>query len=832
MGLNSELLKQFVKATNDTTKNQNGNTVYGTIVEYGAQNYVKLDGSDLLTPITSVTNAKNGDRVSVDISNHKATVTGNITSPSATNSEMVAANGRIDQQDNTITQHGNTITQINNTITQQGNTITQVGNNITQINNTIKQVNNSISEMNDTIVSQGNNITQIGNTINAINNTIDVQNSTISAQNTKIDTIDTTVKAQDSNISAINTTLDSVNSDISSINSNIKSISSTVDIQNSKIKTVESNISTVNSKIKTVESDISTVNSTVKTQNSKIETVEANIEIYNSSFQIQNGVVTGLKGIDTDWITVKDLEADHATIGTLDSKYANVDFANIGTAAIEKFFSQSGMIKDLVVGDQKIAGELVGVTIRGDLIEGNTIVADKLVIKGTDGLYYKLNTDGITTEAEQTDYNSLNGSVIRAKSITASKIAVNDLFAFNATIAGFHITDTALYSGAKSSATNGTRGIYLGKDGQMAIGDGTHYIKYYKQNDDSFKLAISAENVEFTSGKSLTEEMNTLTQTVEDLKSVDTSVVEYQVGTSGTTAPTGKWDLGVPTVAFGQYLWTRTTITYNDGTSTILYSVSSMGEKGEQGDPGSPGGTGVGIKSVTNYYLATSASSGVTTSTSGWTPTVQSMTDTNKYLWNYEVITYTNNSTSNTTPCVIGRYGDKGDPGSPGANGNGISSITEHYQVSTSNSTAPTTWQDTMPTLTVTNKYLWNYETIKYTNGTSEDSTKRVIGVYGDTGKQGDRGNPGDKGADAITVTITASNGTVFKNNSGSSVLTAHVYLGGVEQSITDAGVCGSLGSIKWYKGSSTTSIATAKAITVLASDVTNSLVYTCQLEV
>ena len=78
MGLNSELLKQFVKATNDTTKNQNGNTVYGTIVEYGAQNYVKLDGSDLLTPITSVTNAKNGDRVSVDISNHKATVTGNI----------------------------------------------------------------------------------------------------------------------------------------------------------------------------------------------------------------------------------------------------------------------------------------------------------------------------------------------------------------------------------------------------------------------------------------------------------------------------------------------------------------------------------------------------------------------------------------------------------------------------------------------------------------------------------------------------------------------------------------------------------------------------------
>ena len=112
-------------------------------------------------------------------------------------------------------------------------------------------------------------------------------------------------------------------------------------------------------------------------------------------------------------------------------KYANINFSNIGKAAIEYFYSTSGLIKNVVVGDQTITGELVGVTIKGDLIEGNTIVADKLVIKGTDGLYYKLNTDGITTEAEQTDYNSLNGSVIRAKSVTAEKIAVSDLVAFD-----------------------------------------------------------------------------------------------------------------------------------------------------------------------------------------------------------------------------------------------------------------------------------------------------------------------------------------------------------------------------------------------------------------
>lgn len=56
-------------------------------------------------------------------------------------------------------------------------------------------------------------------------------------------------------------------------------------------------------------------------------------------------------------------------------------------------------------------------------------------MKGNDGLYYKLNTDGNTVSSEQTAYNSINGSIITAKSIAAEKIAVNDLVAFGATIA-------------------------------------------------------------------------------------------------------------------------------------------------------------------------------------------------------------------------------------------------------------------------------------------------------------------------------------------------------------------------------------------------------------
>ena len=103
-------------------------------------------------------------------------------------------------------------------------------------------------------------------------------------------------------------------------------------------------------------------------------------------------------------------------------------------------------------------------------------------------------------------------------------------------------------------------------------------------------------------------------------------------------------------------------------------------------------------------------------------------------------------------------------------------------------------------------------------------------GETGERGPQGVRGEQGVKGDDAITLTITSSNGTVFKNNTGSTTLTAHVFVGGKEQTIESNGACGSIGTVKWYKGSATSGTA-AKSITVTAGEVTNSMAYTCQLE-
>ena len=85
MGLSEELISQFVQVTNDTKqkKNNSESTVYGQIVEYEGNKYVRIDGSELLTPISATASSVDGDRVTVLIKNHTATVTGNISSPSA-----------------------------------------------------------------------------------------------------------------------------------------------------------------------------------------------------------------------------------------------------------------------------------------------------------------------------------------------------------------------------------------------------------------------------------------------------------------------------------------------------------------------------------------------------------------------------------------------------------------------------------------------------------------------------------------------------------------------------------------------------------------------------
>ena len=86
----------------------------------------------------------------------------------------------------------------------------------------------------------------------------------------------------------------------------------------------------------------------------------------------------------------------------------------------------------------------------------------------------------------------------------------------------------------------------------------------------------------------------------------------------------------------------------------------------------------------------------------------------------------------------------------------------------------------------------------------------------------------GDDGADAITMSITSSNGTIFKNTSIATTLTAHVYQAGVE---VTGNALSALGTIKWYKDGGTTAVGTGQTLTISAGSVTNKANYVAQLE-
>ena len=288
-------------------------------------------------------------------------------------------------------------------------------------------------------------------------------------------------------------------------------IKETLTAETARINNLEANkaniedLEAMNAHISNLEADMLTAEVADITY-AKIDDLEAvSGDFYTLQADYADFKTVTADDISANTAKIEHLESTMITSDNLDAKYANIDFANIGEAAIEKLFSESGIIGDLVMSDGHVTGTLVGVTIVGDLIEGGTVVADKLVIKGEDGLFYKLNTDGVDISAEQTEYNSLNGSVITAKSITAEKVNVDDLVAFGATIGGFNIDTDSLYSGVKSSVDNTTPGVYMDDTGQFSLGNATDYLKFYKDGSN-WKLDISASSIKFGSSSTSLEQ--------------------------------------------------------------------------------------------------------------------------------------------------------------------------------------------------------------------------------------------------------------------------------------------------------------------------------------
>lgn len=208
----------------------------------------------------------------------------------------------------------------------------------------------------------------------------------------------------------------------------------------------------------------------------------------------------------------------------------------------------------------------------------------------------------------------------------------------------------------------------------------------------------------FTNYKELTSEISdSLLQRMEDLInknkvytcSISTNNgIIFKNGIGSTTLTAYAYDNGVDVADKLQFRWSKdgtefyvgksVTVNATDVDTKAVYSFVATengirrgyyevtitkvddGAPGDPGKNGDDGKDGVGIESVTKYYLASEKSTGITTTSPGWTTLKQDMTETKKNLWSYDLIRYTNSTETKTTPVIIGVRGDNGETGDSG----------------------------------------------------------------------------------------------------------------------------------------------------------------------
>ena len=118
------------------------------------------------------------------------------------------------------------------------------------------------------------------------------------------------------------------------------------------------------------------------------------------------------------------------------------------------------------------------------------------------------------------------------------------------------------------------------------------------------------------------------------------------------------------------WLWKIVRTTYTDGTTDDVVSCEGYkakdGTDGAPGAPGESGAPGVGIDSIQTYYLISSKSSEITTSSSGWETSMVNPTSSKPYLWSYVKTTLSNGDITSSTPVIIGNFAEAGVMGAIG----------------------------------------------------------------------------------------------------------------------------------------------------------------------
>lgn len=722
MALSKNLISDFVKATTDDKKTAEETTLYGTIVEYNGSKYVRLDGSDMLTPYTATVAAKAGERVRVSVGKHSATVTGNVSSPAARTGDVEELGQKVDTFDAVVANKA-----------------------------TIKDLEVERARVDDLVAD---NV--------VIKNQLTADSAEI--KDLKADNVDIKGKLTARDAEIENLKANKIDAEVVSANyATIKNLEAT----QASVKELSANkanitdLTAATGRIDKLESkDIET---------DKLIAGKANI----TDLTAATGRIDNLesKNIETDKLVAKKADIDLANVNNAWINKGVLKDGSIGSAAIHEGAVTNAKIADATIEAAKIK------SINADSIVAGTIKTERLIIAGPDGqdsIVKAINIANGVSEAE------VNGQKIQAASID-----VVDLSAFQAKIAQFDMSQNAIYSG-KLAINDPTSGVYISTTGfglgdgaltskkespiQM-YADGVFKLKGKNSslefNPVTDMLDINVSNFRIGSKEAATVD-NTVKSTLE----------QFYLSTSPTSLVGGSWSNNQPAWTEGKYIWRRNFVTYGDDRTEFTPSENGVcitgntgaqgaqgargpqgaaGPKGETGPQGPKGATGPqgpqGIQGVKGadgktYYTwvkyADSPTSGMSDNPSG-----------KKYIgfaYNKTTGTESTSYSDYSWSLIKGEKGETGNTGAQGAAGNGIKSITYYYARTTSQ-TAPSAGNitsTTMPTLDATNKYLWQKEVINYTNNTNQ-TTVLLLAVYGNTGAQGPKGDKGATGPQGPT---------------------------------------------------------------------------------
>jgi uncharacterized protein YjbI with pentapeptide repeats len=228
---------------------------------------------------------------------------------------------------------------------------------------------------------------------------------------------------------------------------------------------------------------------------------------------IKYATITSLEAVDgkidnleTIAITTNNLSAKVADLGylnadTADLKYANIELSNIDVANVGTFFANVGLIDRATIVDGHVTGFLDSVEVNANKITAGTLVADRILLKGSEnGLLYALNNLGeLTSKTVDTldgyvlTDRTINADKIVASSITANELDVDDIFADSAVVSKIfaqNITATGVISGAtlvgaSISANKGTIGGFGIFDNWL--------VGSYEENGYQYQVEINTD---------------------------------------------------------------------------------------------------------------------------------------------------------------------------------------------------------------------------------------------------------------------------------------------------------------------------------------------------